>query len=126
MKGGVILFRGSGAVVRRYVEADRSRADEYYLGADHAVAEYVVIDATGEVTTTHSLTADEYEAWVDWVNLDMGVPRQPGDGRRCSRRWSSTPPSPCLSRRPCIRRPLALDAAQQDAPDWLVWSASGE
>ena len=30
MKGGVILFRGSGAAARRYVEADRSRADEYY------------------------------------------------------------------------------------------------
>ncbi|WP_256451810.1 relaxase domain-containing protein [Leucobacter rhizosphaerae] len=29
MKGGVILFRGSGASARRYVEADRSRADEY-------------------------------------------------------------------------------------------------
>ena len=31
MKGGVILFRGNGAAARRYVEADRSRADEYYL-----------------------------------------------------------------------------------------------
>ena len=41
MKGGVILFRGSGVAARRYVEADRSRADEYYLGADQAVAEYV-------------------------------------------------------------------------------------
>jgi hypothetical protein len=41
MKGGVILFRGNGAAARRYVEADRSGADEYYLGADNAVAEYV-------------------------------------------------------------------------------------
>lgn len=61
MKGGVILFRGSGAAARRYVEADRSRADEYYLGADNAVAEYAVLDAHGEVTVTHSLTAEEYE-----------------------------------------------------------------
>lgn len=30
MKGGVILFRGTGAAARRYVEADRSRADDYY------------------------------------------------------------------------------------------------
>ena len=28
MKGGVILFRGSGAAARRYVEADRSRAED--------------------------------------------------------------------------------------------------
>lgn len=48
MKGGVILFRGSGAAARRYVEADRSRADEYYLGAEDAVAEYAVIDSTGD------------------------------------------------------------------------------
>ena len=50
MKGGVILFRGTGAAARRYVEADRSRADEYYLGADDAVAKYAVLDGMGEVT----------------------------------------------------------------------------
>lgn len=65
MKGGVLLFRGSGAAARRYVDADRSRADEYYLGADNSVAEYAVLDASGEVTTARSLTADEYEGWVD-------------------------------------------------------------
>ena len=73
MKGGVILFRGSGAAARRYVEADRSRADEYYLGADDAVAEYTVLDASGEVTAARSLTADEYEGWVDWINPITGV-----------------------------------------------------
>ncbi|WP_241193916.1 hypothetical protein, partial [Streptomyces sp. ADI98-12] len=52
VKGGVILFRGSGAAARRYVEADRSGADEYYLGADDAVTEYAVLDAAGEVTAT--------------------------------------------------------------------------
>lgn len=68
MKGGVILFHGSGAAARRYVEADRSRADEYYLGADDAVAEYAVFDGSGEVTTTRSFSADEYEACADWIN----------------------------------------------------------
>jgi len=75
VKGGVKLFHGSGAAARAYVEADRSRADEYYLGADQAVAEYAVIDATGEVTAARSLSADEYEAWVDWVNPDTGESR---------------------------------------------------
>ena len=28
MKGGVILFRGNGAAARRYLESDRSTADE--------------------------------------------------------------------------------------------------
>ena len=84
MKGGVILFRGSGAAARRYVEADRSRADKYYLGADDAVAEYTVLDASGEVTAARSLTADEYEGWVDWINPitgeSMGTPRAAAEG----------------------------------------------
>ncbi len=33
MRSGVILFRGTGAAARRYLEADRSGADEYYLEA---------------------------------------------------------------------------------------------
>lgn len=88
MKGGVILFRGSGAAARRYVEADRSRADEYYLGADDAVAEYTVLDASGEVTATRSLTVVEYEGWVDWrdpvTGESMGIPRNPGEGSKGS------------------------------------------
>ena len=68
MKGGVILFRGSGVAARRYVEADRSGADEYYLGADKAVAEYAALDGAGEVTAARSLSADEYEGWVDWIS----------------------------------------------------------
>ena len=93
MRGGVILFRGNGAAARRYVEADRSRADEYYLGADDAVAEYAVLDGAGEVTAAWSLSADEYKGWVARVNPEtgesMGTPRKPAEGtkgRRCSRR----------------------------------------
>ena len=88
MKGGVILFRGSGAAARRYVEADRSRADEYYLGADDAVAEYAALDSRGEVTATQSLTADEYEGWVDWIYPEtgesMGTPRAAAEGTKGS------------------------------------------
>lgn len=102
VKGGVRLFRGSGAAARAYVEADRSRADEYYLGADQAVAEYAVIDRTREVTASRSLSADEYEAWVDWINPDtgesMGTPRKAGKARRGSPLFAemrSTLPSRC-------------------------------
>jgi conjugative relaxase-like TrwC/TraI family protein len=123
VKGGVILFRGSGAAARRYVEADRSRADEYYLGADDAVAEYAVLDASGEVTATLSLSAVEYEGWVDWINPEtgesMGTPRQAGEGSKGSPLFAemtiNAPKS--LSVAAALHPDVsdALDAAQQDA-----------
>ncbi|MFT4137196.1 MobF family relaxase [Microbacterium sp.] len=117
------LFHGSGAAARAYVEADRSRADEYYLGADQAVAEYAVIDATGEVTAARSLTADEYEAWVDWVNPEtgesMGIPRKAGAVRRGSPLFAemviNAPKSLSVAAALHPEVSEALDAAQQDA-----------
>lgn len=44
----MILIRGSGADARRYLEPDRSRADNYYLGGGTALAEFAVVDAPGE------------------------------------------------------------------------------
>ena len=123
MKGGVILFRGSGAAARRYVEADRSGADEYYLGADDAVAEYAVIDSAGEVTTERSLSADEYEGWVDWINPalgeQMGTPRKPGEVRKGSPLFAemtiNAPKSLSVAAALHPEVSAALDAAQQDA-----------
>lgn len=100
--GGVILFRGSGADARRYVEADRSRADDYYLGADATVATFTALDSSGAVSTSMKLDPADYAAWVDWTDLltseSMGTPRMPGDGRRGSPRFAemvvNTPKSP--------------------------------
>ena len=63
---------GNGATTCRYVEACRSHAGEYYLGTDHTVAEYTVPTPAGETTTYRHLSPAEYEAWVDWINPDMG------------------------------------------------------
>ena len=123
MKGGVILFRGSGAAARRYVEADRSRADEYYLGADDAVAEYAVLDARGEVTAIRSLSAGEYEGWVDWINPDtgesMGTPRAATEGTKGSPLFAemtiNAPKSLSVAAALHPEVSEALDAAQQDA-----------
>ena len=123
MKGGVILFRGSGAAARRYVEADRSRADEYYLGADDAVAEYVVLDASGEVTATRSLTAEEYEGWVDWTEPvtgeSMGTPRAATVGTKGSPLFAemtiNAPKSLSVAAALHPEVSDALDHAQQDA-----------
>ncbi|MGP5055236.1 MobF family relaxase [Brachybacterium paraconglomeratum] len=123
MKGGVLLFRGNGAAARRYVEADHSRADEYYLGADDAVAEYAVLDGAGEVTAARSLSAGEYEAWVDWVNPvtgeSMGTPRKPGEGSKGSPLFAEMTinAAKSLSVAAALHPEVsdALDAAQQDA-----------
>ena len=122
MKGGVILFRGSGVAARRYVEADRSRADEYYLGADDAVAEYAVLDSRGEVTDTRSLTAVEYQGWVDWTEPitgeSMGTPRQPGEGSKGSPLFAemtiNAPKSLSVAAALHPEVSEVLDAAQQD------------
>ena len=123
MKGGVILFRGNGAAARRYIEADRSRADEYYLGADDAVAEYAVLDGRGEVTATHALSADEYEGWVDWINPgtgeSMGTPRAAAVGMKGSPLFAemtiNAPKSLSVAAALHPDVSVALDAAQQDA-----------
>ena len=123
MKGGISLFRGSGAAARRYVEADRSRADEYYLGADDAVAEYTVLDGMGEVTAERSLSPEEYEAWVDWINPEtgesMGTPRKPGEGSKGSPLFAemtiNAPKSLSVAAALHPEVSDALDQAQQDA-----------
>ncbi len=123
MKGGVILFRGNGAAARRYVEADRSRADEYYLGADNAVAEYTVLNSSGEVTAARSLSAVEYEGWVDWAEPvtgeSMGTPRKPGEGSKGSPLFAemtiNAPKSLSVAAALHPEVSAALDAAQQDA-----------
>ena len=71
MQGGVVLFRGSGADAMRYVEADRSRADDYYIGNAAGIT-YTVLDAYGEAISRRPLGTDEYAGWVDWINPDTG------------------------------------------------------
>ena len=68
MKGGVILFRGSGAAACRYLESDRSRADDYYLEGGTALAAFTVTDGSGEVLAACALDAERYAGWVDWID----------------------------------------------------------
>lgn len=83
MQGGVILFRGTGAAACRYLESDRSRADDYYLEGGTALAAFTVTDGSGEVLVTSDLDAEAYAGWVDWIDplteTSMGKPRLPGE-----------------------------------------------
>ncbi|RGE18535.1 MobF family relaxase [Leucobacter sp. wl10] len=123
MHGGVILFRGSGADARRYVEADRARADDYYLGADASVAEFTALDGEGNVTAALGLDPAAYAAWVDWVNPvtgeSMGTPRLPGEARQGSPRFAemvvNAPKSLSIAAALHPEVSDVLDRAQQDA-----------
>ena len=123
MHGGVILFRGTGADARRYVEADRSRADDYYLGADAAVAAFTALDSAGNVTAVLGLDPEAYAAWVDWVNPvtgeSMGTPRLPGVGKQGSPRFAemvvNAPKSLSIAAALHPEVSDVLDRAQQDA-----------
>ncbi|WP_341579181.1 MobF family relaxase [Microbacterium schleiferi] len=123
MHGGVILFRGTGADARRYVEADRSRADDYYFGADTSVAQFTALDGDGNVTAALGLDPEAYAGWVDWINPlteeSMGRPRLPGEGRQGSPRFAemvvNAPKSLSIAAALHPEVSDALDRAQQDA-----------
>ncbi len=122
MHGGVILFRGTGVDALRYVEADRARADDYYL-SDGSGIQYTVLDASGEVTVVRSLANVEYNGWVDWINPDtgeqMGRPRKAGSDRLGSPRFAEMtingPKSLSIAAALHPEVSEALDRAQQDA-----------
>ena len=49
MHGGVKFYRGSAGAARSYVEADRSRVDDYYLAEGTGVASLYVAEASSGV-----------------------------------------------------------------------------
>src|SRR5690625_2295773 len=123
MHGGVIPFRGTGADALRYVESDRSRADDYYLGAEATVAQFAALDGAGAVTAELALDPVAYAGWVDWTNPltgeSMGKPRRAGLDRQASPRFMemviNTPKSLSIAAALHPEVSEALDAAQQDA-----------
>ncbi len=71
MRGGVAIYRGAAAAARNYVEADRSRADDYYLAEGTGVAaRYVATPSTLAAET--SMDGDTYEQWVAGYDVDTG------------------------------------------------------
>ncbi|WP_068482271.1 MobF family relaxase [Pseudoclavibacter helvolus] len=123
MKGGVILFRGTGTAARRYLESDRATADEYYLEGGTALAEFTVSDAYGEVIEARTLDPEQYASWVDWTDpitgTSMGTPRSAGESMRGSPRFAemvvNAPKSLSLAAALHPEVSDTLDAAQQDA-----------
>src|SRR6478735_4081647 len=75
MHGGIKVYRGTAAAARNYLDADRSRADDYYLTEGTGIARRFVTRRDGPVVELASLTGDGYEAWVAGLDPDTGQPR---------------------------------------------------
>jgi exodeoxyribonuclease V alpha subunit len=75
MRGGLKVYRGSAAAARHYVEADRGRADDYYLAEGTGIAERYVASHADGIRRMAPLTGDKYEAWVAGVDPDTGTPK---------------------------------------------------
>ena len=74
MHGGVKVYRGAAAGARRYLEADHSRADDYYLAEGTGLAQRYSA-APGAVTRLGDLEGDGYEAWVAGLDPETGESR---------------------------------------------------
>src|SRR3954449_9520039 len=73
MRGGMKVYAGPPAAARQYLEADRGRADDYYLAEGTGIARRFTATAGG-VQEQASLTGDTYEAWVAGLDPDTGQP----------------------------------------------------
>ncbi|WP_028645072.1 MobF family relaxase [Nocardioides sp. URHA0020] len=65
------IYRGSAAAARNYVEADRSRADDYYLAEGSGLAQRLVA-RPGEVQLRADMDGATYEQWVAGYDVDTG------------------------------------------------------
>jgi len=77
----VKFYRGSASAARSYVEADRSRVDDYYLAEGTGVAtRYVAVASlvsggrgVSAVQDGGTLDGDAYERWVAGYDVDTGA-----------------------------------------------------
>lgn len=73
MHGGLKVYRGSAAAARNYVEADRSRADDYYLAEGTGLAARFVASPDA-VVEAEPMDGATYEQWVAGYDVDTGKP----------------------------------------------------
>lgn len=80
MHGGLKVYRGAAAAARHYVEADRSRADDYYLAEGSGVAMRFAagldkLDQRVRIERRADIDGETYERWVAGYDVDTGLPK---------------------------------------------------
>jgi conjugative relaxase-like TrwC/TraI family protein len=66
------IYRGAAAAARHYVEADRSRADDYYLAEGSGVAMHFAANPE-RVERRADMDGETYERWVAGYDVDTGL-----------------------------------------------------
>src|SRR3954469_14025819 len=69
------VYAGAPAGARHYLEADRGRADDYYLAEGTGIARRFTAGPDGPVAESAPLTGEHYEAWVAGLDPDTGTAR---------------------------------------------------
>ncbi len=80
MHGGMKVYRGAAKAARDYVEADRSRADDYYLAEGSGLAMRFVARRGVATDSLHlerraDMDGESYEKWVAGIDLESGRPK---------------------------------------------------
>lgn len=123
MHGGVKFYRGAAKVARAYVEADHSRADDYYLAEGSGLAQRFAATPDG-VTAKGDPDAESYESWVAGIDVDTGTKkgrlRQDGNALRFVEVTVNGPKTWSLAAALHPDVSAALDAAQDRATGQIV------
>ena len=123
MHGGIKFYRGAAKAARAYVEADHSRADDYYLAEGSGLAQRFVATPDG-VTRMADMDGDEFESWVAGTDLDTGKPkgrlRQDANALRYVELTVNGPKTWSLAAALHPEVSAALDAAQDRAAEQIV------
>src|SRR5215207_6827798 len=70
------VYAGAATAARQYLEADRGRADDYYLAEGTGIARRLAA-GDGRVVELPPLAGDGYEAWVAGRDPATREPRGP-------------------------------------------------
>ncbi|MEP6817713.1 MAG: MobF family relaxase [Marmoricola sp.] len=121
------FYRGAAKAARAYVERDRSRADDYYLGEGTGVAARLTATLHG-VERAGSMDGETYEKWVAGKDIDTnrkkGRVRDDANALRFVEVVVNGPKTWSLAAALHPKISAALDAAQDKAATEIVsWVA---
>ena len=128
MHGGVKVYRGAASAARAYVEADRSRVDDYYLAEGSGLARRFGASPGAGVQDLGVLDGDGYEQWVAGrdpvTGLARGRLRQDGNAVRFVEITVNGPKTWSLAAALVPEVAAAYDAAQDRAAEQVIaWVA---